>query len=117
MWWNYVIAGQAGMGSSDGGDQEAYLIHCWGCAKYNFAKTDKEERIAWDNEVAIPLSLFQGCGVFQTSFLLYVSKNAQLAAQYPAALDSGTRVSLHWRLFRIRYLSAEIMEVVVESDS
>lgn len=27
-------------------------------------------------------SLFQECGVFQTSFLLYLSKNAQLAAQY-----------------------------------
>lgn len=45
---------------------------------------------------------------------LYPSENAQLAAQYPAALDSGAQVSLHWRLFRICYLSAEIMGILVD---
>lgn len=39
-------------------------------------------------------------------------KNAQLAAWYCAALDSGTRVSLHGRLFRICYLLDEIIKIL-----
>lgn len=57
-------------------------------------------------------SLFQDWGVFQTSISLYQGKNAQLATQYHAALDSGTRVSLHERLFRICYLLDKIMEIL-----
>lgn len=55
-----------------------------------------------------------GVGSVSDTISLYPSKNAQPATHYPAALNSDAQVSLHLRPFRICYLSAEIIEILVD---